>query len=93
MGVNPDDLLAVLSNRDCRDVLRELSDGPRTVSELGAALTAEDRDERDAATAVHHVLVPKLRDAGLVTVDDGVVSIALESADADSAVDTPRKHV
>ncbi|WP_336036567.1 DUF7344 domain-containing protein [Halobacterium yunchengense] len=94
MGVNPDDLLAVLSNRDCRVVLRELDDGPRTVDELGAALAAADdvRSERDGVTAAHHVVVPKLRRVGLVDVDASGVSAAIDAGRADASRTPASKH-
>lgn len=81
MGVNPDDLLVVLSNPDCRVALRELGDGPRTVSDLGTALAEADdaRSERDGVTAAHHVVVPKLRRVGLVDVDADTVEPAIDT--------------
>lgn len=85
MGVNPDDLLTVLASPECRVLLRELDDGPRSVEELGAVLADADgiRDETDAVIAVHHVHVPKLEAAGLVTVEDDVVAPSIDTGDAE----------
>lgn len=82
--MNPDDLLTVLASPECRVLLRELDDGPRSVEELGAVLADVDdsRDETDAATAVHHIHAPKLEAAGLVTVEDDVVVPSIDTGDA-----------
>ncbi|MXR20263.1 DUF7344 domain-containing protein [Halobacterium bonnevillei] len=83
MGVNPDDLLAVLANPERRVLLDELDDGPSTISQLGSAL-ADARDahtETEAVSMVHHVHVPKLEQTGIVDVNGDVVVPVLDTED------------
>lgn len=85
MGVNPDDLLAVLANPERRILLDELDDGPSTVSQLGSALAdaRESQTETEALSMVHHVHVPKLEQTGIVDVDDDVVVPIIDTEHVD----------
>lgn len=76
MGVPQDDVFAVLSHEHRRLVVHELTFGPRTVDGLARAIAdATDMETvDDAMVALHHVHVPKLEQAGLVTVEDGIVT-------------------
>ncbi|WP_135364930.1 DUF7344 domain-containing protein [Halosimplex halophilum] len=82
-----DALFAVLSNADRRFVLSHLAqrETPPALDPLAGALATwnDDRSREDARIALHHVHLPKLEDAGLVTYGDTVEL----TDDADASLD------
>jgi DNA-binding transcriptional ArsR family regulator len=82
-----DELFAVLSNADRRFVLSHLAqrETPPALDHLAGALAewSDDLSREDARIALHHVHLPKLEEAGLVTYDDTVEL----TDDADESLD------
>ncbi|WP_449271866.1 DUF7504 family protein [Halostella pelagica] len=78
--LSSDDVFDVLSSRSQRLVLRSLlrAEGTLHVRELAqriaAAQTTEQPDIEQIVTRLHHIDLPKLRETGLVAVEDRVVS-------------------
>lgn len=71
----------VLSNerrRDCLRYLRQASE-TATVDELSDHLREADGDPERVRVALHHVHLPQLADAGLLTWDRAGGTVALES--------------
>jgi DNA-binding transcriptional ArsR family regulator len=71
-----DELFAVLSSAKRRFVLAHLAQraAPPALDPLAGALAewSDDLSHEDARIALHHVHLPKLREAGLVEYDDTV---------------------
>jgi hypothetical protein len=76
-GFPADGALDVLTDSRCRTVLERLAreDGPTELCELRAGLTPEAGGSNDrpasgvTASRLHHVVLPKLDDVGLVAYD------------------------
>lgn len=80
VGGTSDEVFGALADERRRLTLAHLRavDGAASIPELAGRLADADgvvtSDEADVVTALHHVHVPKLVDAGLVEWDDGGVT-------------------
>ena len=85
-GLSVDATVETLTDRRCRNVLEYLVRGPcpANVDEIASCFPVDGDDESNerAALRLHHVVLPKLADAGLIRYDpaENVAELAESSA-------------
>ncbi|WP_254536245.1 DUF7344 domain-containing protein [Halomarina litorea] len=83
--IDADDVYRLLADEQRRALLAVLleRDGEMTLDDLRSRLADRVSDERNAGIRLHHVHLPKLEDAGLLTYDPEThVVTPTETADA-----------